>query len=504
MRAKAFSLAELFLWVAMCAALLAWLMPWYRDWTGIQELFVPQVLALSADGSTAAAADLGGAVRLWDVKSRSPLKTIQAPSLMEGIALSADGRWLAFLRQSVGDGSYGIEVWDVRSSEKVDSFPADRHSSFAFSPREPRLASVSGKHVELRSYGKHARPVRKQSLAGVQPPAAPIFSSNGRRLVVGGRDRIACFDAHDLSRKSAAKVSLDAFVSQSLSPDGRRLLTKGFSSDQDRRVLAAFKLYDAATGEVKATREQKWGALLDGGFDASAAYLPDGRILLAASSRLQVLDCETLAAQGAPLEAAEPIEYLAAPSSGATFLAGGRYSIDLWDADAMSPVCTLWNSPMSLSSIKQKIWRGLLILPLVGAFTYLLRRVRGRNHRCKVCGERFLPRFIEDWRLGCASCRETGRVGEQEIARFKRDQRNARRAMIFYFAFVVVAFCGIGVFCWLKELPADLVRLLTAILVMKITMLIILPLVFVFDPRSAKTAAARKPHADPSPTATSP
>ncbi|HUY88203.1 MAG TPA: WD40 repeat domain-containing protein [Pirellulales bacterium] len=502
MRTKGFSLAELFLWVAMCAVLLAWVMPWYRDLSSIQDLFMPQALAISADGSTAAAADFDGRVRLWDVNGRSTLKTIKASCLMEGIALSSDGRLLAMLQQSSAAGSHDIEVWDVRSGEKIDSFPADRHSSFAFSPREPRLASVAGKRVELRSYGNDAVAVQKQLASGVKAPAAPIFTSDGRRLVVGSRDRVECFDAGDLGRKSAVKTPVGFFFSLSLSPDGRRLLAKGVSTDQDHRVLALFKLYDAATGEAKAALERKWGLFLEGGFNASAGYLPDGRILLAASGQLQVFDPETLAVLDEPLHAAEPIECVATPPSGTIFLAGGRYSIDLWDAQTMSPVWTLWNSPISVSHIKQKIWHGLLLLPMVGVFTYLLRWVRSRNHRCKVCGERFLPQFIEDWRLGCASCRATGRISEQEIARFERNQRYTRRGMIFCVAIIPIAFAGFGVFCWLKEIPAEVVRLLSPILVMKATMVVIPWFTLLFQPPSAKSVASRKLHAAPSPSAT--
>lgn len=504
MRTKGFSLAELFLWVAMCAALLAWAMPWYRDWTDIQELFMPQALTLSADGSTAAAADLDGAVRLWDVKRRSTLKPIQANSLMDGIALSGDGRLLAILQQSVSNGGHGIEVWDVRSGEKIDSFPADRHSAFAFSPRELRLASVAGKQVELRSYKEDARAVQKQTLSGVQPPASPVFTADGRRLIVASRDRVEGFDADNLVRKSAVKIPLGAFANLTLSPDGRSLLSKGFSTNEVHRVLDVLKLYDTVTGEAKADIEREWGGIEEGALHASAGYLPDGRILFAANGQLQVLDSETLAVRNGPVPAAEPIEHVAKPSSGTTFLAGGRYSIDLWDAQTMSPIWTLWNSPLAVSHIKQKIWHGLLLLPLIGVFTYLLRWVRSRNHRCKGCGERFVPQFIEDWRLGCANCRATGRISEQQIARFERNQRYMRRGMICYVALIAAAFAGLGAFCWFKEPPAVVLRLLVPILVMKAMLLAMPWFAFLFDPPSAKSTASGKSLAEPSPTVANP
>jgi WD40 repeat protein len=503
MRIKGFSLAELFLWVAICAALLAWLMPWYRDWTDIQDLFMPQAVALSADGSTAAAADLDGIVRLWDVKARSTLKPIQAKYLMEAIALSSDGRLLAILQQSVNNGRQGIEVWDVRSGERIDSFPVDRHSALAYSPREPRLASFSDKQVELRSYNDDARAVQKQTLTGVQPPAAPVFTADGRRLVVASRDRVECFEACNLVRKSVVKIPLKTFVHLAPSPDGRRLLAKGFSTNAVHRVLDVIAVYDAETGEAKADFEQEWGGIEEGALHASVGYLPDGRILFAANGRLQVLDPETLAARGEPLNAAEPIEHVATPSSGTTFLAGGRYSLDLWDARTMSAVWTLWNSPISVNHIKQKIWHGLTLLPLVGVFTYLLRWVRSRNHCCKVCGKQFIPQFVEDWRLGCAGCRATGRISEQQIGRYERNQRYIRRGMICYVAFVAVAFGGLGAFCWSKGLPEVVLRFLGPILVMKATMFAMPWIAFLFDPPSVKSAGSRKPHAEPSPTVAS-
>ncbi len=116
-------------------------------------LTAPDAMAISADGSTAAAVRCteqgfgcsASEIALWDLTTRRSLGTIPAKDVggaVQRLALSPDGRTLA-----AGSPSLGASLWDVQSREALgDAFGAGksgafRISSLVFSPEGDALAA---------------------------------------------------------------------------------------------------------------------------------------------------------------------------------------------------------------------------------------------------------------------------------------------------------------------------------------------------------------------------
>lgn len=120
MSQRHFSLAELLLWVAFVAANIACLQSYFRDFFPKRSITSVDSIVIAADGSTAAAATRDGSVRIWDLKRRTPLRTIQTASSSEEMTLSNDGALLAIFEPFYGNRGRGdrIEVWDVRAGKR--------------------------------------------------------------------------------------------------------------------------------------------------------------------------------------------------------------------------------------------------------------------------------------------------------------------------------------------------------------------------------------------------
>lgn len=493
MRKRRFNLAELFIWVALCGVLLAWLAPTFRELAGRRDFFGVEAIAISADGSTAAAASYNGRVRVWDLSRRTPLRPIQTKaSGIERIALSSGGSLLAIALPSATGAVRGdaIEIWDLRSGERIDSFPVGWRAPFCFSPRRPLLAAIVDDRAEVRSYEDGSDPVPIQIESDIQRPAALAFSVDGRSLAIGGGDSIEFFRSGDLAREASIDVPIGWRRDLSISPEGRQLLSAHASMDDDRRWFASLNAYNASTGDLEGTLDQE--VTYSG---VSAAYLPDGRILFAASDQLHVLDPRTRAILGEPLDSDERIRCIAAPSTGTVFLAGGRESIALWDAKSLSPIATLWNSSTSVNSSKQKIWRALILLPMVCLCIHFLQQARRRNHLCPICSVRFTPQTAEDWSLGCPSCHAAGRIDAQKIAQFERIHRIVRYSPAFSTAMYMILFAGVGLVCWLKSIPIQLYSPLGATLILMAVMPVCAWFSFFLQPKYARRAAPDKARA---------
>ena len=195
-------------------------------------------------GDLLAAAEVGGAVRIWDLGRRELLRPpLHLPASVLGLAFSPDGSRLAIpFGADFGEGPNGVEILDVGSGERVARLSTDGEvRSVAFSPDGSLLAG------------------------GAVDGGALLWATDGWRRV--GRP---------LARRNASAGDLEAVstLHVEFSPDGHTLAT----SESDHSVA----LWDVAS------QEPIGPLLLDpashgGEISVTARFTPDGAHLFVLS-----------------------------------------------------------------------------------------------------------------------------------------------------------------------------------------------------------------------------
>jgi WD40 repeat protein len=155
-----FTLAGLLLWVSFAAIVLALVAPLIER---VRRLPLRATsLAMSADGSTVAAALSNGRVHVWNSQTASEIAVLHevaiAPARMPGVVdahpwvtVSSNGQWLAS-----GDAyRAGVAVWDLNGWDEAGQRQGPTLSSpsstqAVFCPNQDLLALVNPSFVELR------------------------------------------------------------------------------------------------------------------------------------------------------------------------------------------------------------------------------------------------------------------------------------------------------------------------------------------------------------------
>lgn len=145
-------------------------------------------VAFSPDGKQAVSAGLDRAVRLWDVATRTELRTLVHPDKVHGAAWSPDSRKIV---SACRDGS--LRLWDAASGKEERVL--GRHPGpvlwATFSPNGQRVVSIcpvdGGLTLWESATGKR---LYYQSFAGGGRPSCAVFTRNGRRVVMGTQDGI--------------------------------------------------------------------------------------------------------------------------------------------------------------------------------------------------------------------------------------------------------------------------------------------------------------------------
>ena len=145
-------------------------------------------------GDLLAAAEVGGAVRIWDVGRRELLRPpLRLPASVLGLAFSPDGSQLAIPFGADSDeGPNGVEILDVGSGERLARLSTDGEvSSVAFSPDGSLLAGgeVDGGALLWATDGwrRVGRPLALGNASTLQVE----FSPDGHTLATSHSDQTA-------------------------------------------------------------------------------------------------------------------------------------------------------------------------------------------------------------------------------------------------------------------------------------------------------------------------
>ena len=145
-------------------------------------------------GDLLAAAEVGGAVRIWDVGRRELLRPpLRLPPSVLGLAFSPDGSQLAIPFGAFSDeGPNGVEILDVGSGERVARLSPDGEvRSVAFSPDGSLLAGgeVDGGALLWATDGwrRVGRPLALRNASTLEVE----FSPDGHTLATSHSDRTA-------------------------------------------------------------------------------------------------------------------------------------------------------------------------------------------------------------------------------------------------------------------------------------------------------------------------
>jgi WD40 repeat protein len=306
-------------------------------------------VTFAPDGKLAATLDTDGKLRLWDLAARKERATLEGVSGHEGwLAFSADGKTLA-----ASSWGAGAKLWDVTTRQARPAppeWPRAWHSFPAFGPNGKTLLMgrwaidhyygpnvvagggvVPGRDVVLWDLDRNQQRALLQGHADFI--AAVAFSSDGQTLATASKDStVKLWDATTGQDLGLAGWHTDGATAVAFSPDGRWLATGG----QDQMV----KLWSLSPGPGRHILRNPTSSILD------VAVSPDGRTVAVASrdnqrdaGQVQLYDAAT-GQERATLSPAFVATSVALSPDGRTLAAGGYQPtngaplgvVHLWEA----------------------------------------------------------------------------------------------------------------------------------------------------------------------------
>ena len=244
------------------------------------------------DGSTLVSGGGDTTLRLWDVATGEPIRTLEGHTdSVYSVAFSPDGSTLVS-----GGGDTTLRLWDVATGRHLRTLEGHTDSvySVAFSPDGTTLASGSWDRT-LRLWdvatGAHIRTLSGHT-GGVLSVA---FSPDGSTLVSGGGDTtLRLWDVATGEPIRTLEGHTYAVFSVAFSPDGSTLVSGGGDT--------TLRLWDVATGEPIRTLEGHTYAVF------SVAFSPDGSTLASGGRDILLWEIPetrisiTVAPAGAPVK----------------------------------------------------------------------------------------------------------------------------------------------------------------------------------------------------------
>jgi|SRR5579859_1040063 len=216
----------------------------YRGHAGEGEI---DALEWSPDSQRIASG--ASSLQLWDALSGGHVHTFPAPSGIQSVAWSADGKYLAS-----GFWDFTASVWEVATGQKLLTYRGHLQEGTAASFHFPSMTSLP-REARLRP-------------AAVNPPgvASLAWSPDGSRLLSTGGDGTAqVWEALTGKQLFRFGSRLDFFASAAWSPDGDHLLM------WTRRGI---ELHDATSGTLLVTYPIGPDTV-----SGPSAYSPDGKYL---------------------------------------------------------------------------------------------------------------------------------------------------------------------------------------------------------------------------------
>lgn len=282
---------------------------------------------------------VSGSILMWEVATGALQRTLRGhESLIRGIAVSADGRYLAS-----GGADQTVKLWETASGALIRTYRGHRKdiNAIVFSPDGKTIASCSGgtnekandHEIKLWSVANNAAP---RTLSGhTHEITAIALSRDGQLLASGGMNdaniklwntsanRLLTLKGH----RTSDDEKLEGITSLDLTADGKILASGSFDETA--------KLWDTATGKEIRT------LLPRGSIVRAVAFSPDGKIVatgcdgtLSSTSLLKLWDVATgkeLAGARSRINERDAVYALAFSPDGKKLVTGGGGLVKLWD-----------------------------------------------------------------------------------------------------------------------------------------------------------------------------
>jgi eukaryotic-like serine/threonine-protein kinase len=337
-------------------------------------------LAFSPDGQMLATASMDYSIRLWDFVKRQRLATFHGHlSEVWTLAFSPDGQSLV---SGAKDGS--VKWWPVRRQQREDVLWGSFQAPLAFSKDGRRLAALRQGTVVLADSA--TRQVIRELPLSAQPeggrfrgPSVVALSTDLQTIAQGLDDgRVQLWDM-DTGETTALKPADRLASLLVLSPDGRSLITGGFTGgfghalrwwdlrvmtnstlqseatrvlfSPDGRTLAAFLRGDAIELWNTASRSLRTNLVSEVSlrFDLmsaspGAAFSPDGRLLatICSDDTVRLWDTVTGRLLGACTGHKQAVSSVAFSADGRTLAtASDDRTLKLWNAATQQELLTI-------------------------------------------------------------------------------------------------------------------------------------------------------------------